>query len=87
VSRIKIADNPEYAGKTPRPLKATCHDGTPFLTVVCAAGHENHVHESQLPPLPEPISMRCAVCRRTIEFDGGEIEAAFQKMRDDGWIE
>lgn len=41
-------DNPAFAGQAPRPLKAACHDGSPFLTIRCDCGTDMHLHESQI---------------------------------------
>lgn len=68
-------------------LKATCHDGTPFLTVECDNDHELHVHESQLPPEPAEVGLRCPTCGEVLVFAPGQIEEAFAQMREEGWLE
>lgn len=83
-----LADNPAYAGKTPRPLVARCHDGSPFVTVTPGCGHPGHIHETQIagaPPDAE-IGLNCATCGTMSVWPPGWFAAAFQQMRDDGWI-
>jgi hypothetical protein len=85
------ADNPAYEGKTPRPLTAACHDGTPFLTIACpACSAQGHIHESQIGgislPLDVEFGFRCPECSVTSIVPAGFFTDAFARMRADGWI-
>jgi hypothetical protein len=85
---LLLLPNPAYAGKKPQILDAVCHDRTPFLTICChACFAAMHVHESQLGPPELEMAMRCARCRKPTIAEPGELQAAFQRMRDEGWIE
>jgi hypothetical protein len=84
----ELRPNPEYVGE-PRPIKAVCHDGSPFLTVVCGCGEPQHFHESQLEQVPghAEIASRCRGCPQLLVFPPGWFQSAFAQMRSDGWIE
>jgi hypothetical protein len=84
----EFAENPAFAGQEPRPLVADCHDGSPFLTVVCGCGYEMHIHETQIAGVPAgaTIATRCHDCGRLLSF-GGELPRAFAEMREAGWFE
>jgi ribosomal protein S27E len=88
VSDWVLAPNPVYAGKTPRILEAACHDRTPFLTIRCSCGNELHVHESQIEAIAAAteIAVRCISCGNPLVFPPGYLAAAFQQLRDEGWI-
>jgi hypothetical protein len=88
VSR-RFVENPAFAGQTPRPLTASCHDRSPFVTIRCTCGADMHLHETQLAPVPTStaIGVRCQSCREPMVFEPGELEGAFARMRADGWIE
>jgi hypothetical protein len=89
VSDWVLEENPAYAGQTPRILKAACHDGTPFITIRCDCGEELHQHESQTKDIPAgtETGTRCFGCRKLLVFPPGFFADAFQRLRDDGWIE
>ena len=80
--------NPAYEGQEPRPLHATCHDGTPFLSVVCRCGAELHLHESQLAAIPSGATVlaRSPTCGHQVDLDSDELRLAFRQMRSEGWI-
>jgi ribosomal protein S27E len=80
--------NPNYAGKTPRPLKVECHDGTPFVTIRCRCGYTLHLHESQTADIPADaeVASRCHSCGEPLVFPAGWFAEAFAQMREDGWI-
>jgi hypothetical protein len=84
-----LFDNPEYAGMEPRPMKAACHDHTPFITLGCPYCKAwNHVHESQFsgaPPDAE-VELRCATCRVRQLTTMAFIAGAFEQLRAEGWI-
>jgi hypothetical protein len=63
-SRFELVPNPAYAGKTPTPLKAECHDGSPFITIQCDCGVQLHQHESSVVAVPvdAEIASRCPSC-------------------------
>lgn len=88
VTGMKLVPNPSYAGKTPRPLLAACHDRTPFLTAQCDCGYQLHLHESQLATLPDHaiIETRCHACGGQLVFPPHFFEDAFQQLRDEGWL-
>jgi hypothetical protein len=56
MSEWRWLENPAYAGRTPQKLTADCHDGSPFITIQCSCGFDNHVHRAyqalQLSALP-----------------------------------
>lgn len=84
---MTLARNPAFEGKTPRPLTATCHDGTPFITIRClTCGADSHVHESQLAPRGVEMAVRCSGCRGFIEYESDELHDGFAQMRADGWL-
>jgi hypothetical protein len=89
MSDWRLVENPAYAGKTPTPMTATCHDGTPFLTVQCACGEPMHLHESQIEPLPPEaeIATHCKGCGVLLSFPPGHFQAAFAQLRAEGWLE
>lgn len=79
--------NPAFAGQTPRPLTAICHDGSPFITIRClTCDGDNHLHETQLAPAGDVMMVRCQGCRGFMEFPSDELRDGFRQMRDDGWI-
>lgn len=82
-------DNPAFAGQAPRPLKAACHDGSPFLTIRCDCGTEMHLHETQVAATPSAarVGTICKGCGRLLRFAPGELAGAFARMRELGWIE
>ena len=86
----RLAENPQYAGRTPTLVTAECHDGSPFLTVSCPrCGGENHLHETQFDGLGVEvlvIGMRCAACLRYTDMPLAFIQTAFAEMREAGWI-
>lgn len=83
-----FVDNPAFAGQAPRPLRAACHDGSPFVTIRCDCGTEMHLHETQLrdDQLVVAIATYCKGCGRLLRFAPGELAGAFAQMRADGWI-
>lgn len=83
-----FAENPAYAGQQPRPLQATCHDRSPFITIRCACGAALHLHETQLAAVPgdSAIATACKACGQPLIFAPGELEQAFAQMRAAGWI-
>lgn len=86
---FELRQNPAFAGRTPRPLEAMCHDRTPFITIVCECGFELHIHESSLAASRQfgaGLATRCHQCRELLTFPPGLLEDAFQEMRDEGWI-
>jgi hypothetical protein len=87
-SRFELVPNPAYAGKTPSPLKAECHDGSPFITIQCDCGVQLHQHESSVVAVPADaeIASRCPSCRKTLVFEPGFFARAFQQLRDQGWV-
>ncbi len=71
-------------------MQAACHDGTPLITVKCRCGRKSHLHESQIDSAKgegATIATRCNACQRLMLFEPGQLEKAFQQMRDEGWIE
>lgn len=90
VTEWVLVENPAYAGMEPRILEASCHDGTPFITIRCSeCGYDFHCHESQTKTAPADaaIAARCFGCKAVLEFPPGYFAEAFQRLRDDGWIE
>jgi hypothetical protein len=82
------ADNPAYAGRTPVPLEADCHDKSPFITIVCGCGGEMHVHETQVARV-EPsqgVLAPCKSCDRPLVFEPGWFAFAFADLRRRGWL-
>jgi hypothetical protein len=56
--------------------KDFCHDGTPFLTVVCSCGSGMHLHKSQLDALPsyvEIVESTCKGCGNPLELSLSEM--------------
>jgi len=45
-------------------LQPMCHDRTDYITMMCQLGHANHLHRSQIEPLPDDaeIGGRCHYC-------------------------
>jgi len=82
-------ENPAYVDRIPEPLTVDCHDGSPFLTVRCFCGFDNHVHESSIIEVPPTagIATRCHGCRDILRFAPGEFHAAFAELRRRGWID
>jgi len=85
----ELVENPAYAGRTPTPQKAVCHDGSPFVSVKCACGYVQHLHETQLAAIPEDaeVGSPCKGCGELHVYPPGFFEYAFQQMRLAGWIE
>ena len=83
-----LVANPSYAGKTPTPMKAVCHDGSPFVTIQCSCGYQLHQHESRVAEIPPDaeIASRCLGCGELLVFPPGFFAEAFKKMRDEGWL-
>lgn len=88
MSDFVLVENPAYAGKKPIPVEAACHDRTPFITVRCSCGYELHLHESQIERVPDhaEIASRCHECGKPLIFPPGFFKAAFQELRDEGWV-
>jgi len=84
-----LVDNPAYSATTPRILRAACHDGSPCVDIRCRCGYVLHQHESrtQAIPVDAEIATRCLACDRPLVFPPGWFHAAFQRLRDEGWIE
>ena len=84
----ELVENPAYAGKTPTPLEAACHDRTPFITVHCECGSDLHLHESQIAGMPADaeVATGCHGCSELLVFPPGYFQGAFQRLRDEGWI-
>jgi hypothetical protein len=84
-----LVPNPNYAGKTPRPLQAVCHDGSPCVDIRCRCGYTLHQHESQTAQIPADaeVASRCLGCGELLVFPAGWFAEAFARMRADGWIE
>jgi len=84
-----LRPNPAYAGKTPRVMKAECHDGSPFVTISCRCGYELHQHESVTSQIPDDvvIASKCLGCGATLTFPPGWFTKAFAELRAEGWIE
>lgn len=90
MSDWQIIDNPEWAGRKPRPLKAECHDGSPFITILCPkCGADGHIHETQIQRVPADaeIAFRCSSCGRASIVPPGFFARGFAEMRAKGWIE
>jgi hypothetical protein len=82
-------ENPDFKGMTPRILEATCHDGSPLLTVRCSFCKElSHLHESQLdvPDFITEVAMRCPSCGLQNIAPIEHFRECFSKMREEGWI-
>lgn len=64
-------------------LTPSCHDGSDHLGYVCAGGHENHLHRTQVEPLPRgvEIAARCQTCGRVMVIVREEVLAAM----DEAW--
>jgi hypothetical protein len=86
----EIVENPAFAGQEPHALgRATCHDGSPFITIACSCGFDMHLHETQIAAVPAGtvIATACKGCGDLLTFAPGQLEDAFAQMRADGWIE
>jgi len=81
-------ENPAYAGKPAQKLTADCHDHSPFITIQCSCGFDNHIHESSIIEVPPDrgIGSRCHGCEDVLTFEPGELHAAFAELRGRGWI-
>lgn len=90
MAKVELVPNRAYAGIKPQKIIAMCHDRTPFVTVRCQCGSEMHIHES-FDPMAIADAMGamayCRSCREPLEFRPGFFKDAFQRMRDDGWID
>jgi hypothetical protein len=87
--RLRFADNPNYAGKTPTPLEPACHDRSHMLDIQCPACHNiDHLHETRLATIPVDaiIGFRCQACGFVNEIEAADIRAGFAEMRRRGWI-
>lgn len=64
-------------------LEPVCHDKTDHLGIVCVMGHQNHIHRSQVEPLPRraEIFTRCKTCGREITLYREDVLAAM----DEAW--
>lgn len=85
-----MIDNPAYLGRTPTPLKAECHDGTPFVTIACShCGFHLHQHESRVEHIPDDaeVTSACPHCGRLLVFPPGFFRDAFRSLREQGWID
>jgi hypothetical protein len=82
-----LVENPAYAGMSPRPMIATCHDGSPFVTIRCRCGSEFHQHESRVAHVPADaeIASRCFGCGELLVFPPGWFAAVFDQLRSEGW--
>jgi hypothetical protein len=87
VAEWQWIDNPTFAGKTPAPLKPDCHDRSPFITLHCTCGFDNHVHETSIVEVPPTaaIGSRCNGCGDVLEFPPGYLHAGFAELRRRGW--
>ena len=84
-----LVHNPEYAGMDPRPMRAACHDGSPFLTILCTCGAAMHLHESQILALPQQVEIEspCHGCGTPLVFPPGALAAGFAELRSLGWVD
>lgn len=85
----KLIDNPDYGGRAPTPLKAACHDGSPFITIKCNhCGEGMHHHETSVAHVPADaeIASRCPTCSRLLVFPPGFFADAFAQLRAEGWV-
>lgn len=87
-TKFELVPNPGYQDRTPTPLKAECHDGSPFITIQCSCGYQMHQHESRVAHIPvdAEIASHCPRCRRLLVFDPGFFSRAFAQLRADGWV-
>ena len=83
-----LVRNPDWAGRAPTPLQASCHDGTPFITIRCDCGEDMHMHESQFAAVPDDaeIVTRCHECDETLVFLPGYFPETFARLRAEGWL-
>jgi len=89
VTRHVLADNPTYAGLTPRPLTPACHDGSHMIDIQCSAcGNIDHLHETALATIPRNaiVGCRCQSCHYVIPLEAKQLRAGFAEMRKRGWI-
>jgi hypothetical protein len=87
--RFELRPNPAFARKAPRYLDAVCHDRTAFVSIQCAAcAGDLHLHESQADQIPPgyELGSRCPHCAHVMVFPPGFFAAAFQQLRDEGWL-
>lgn len=82
-----LMENPSWEGRNPTPMRPACHDGSPFLTILCSCGEAHHQHESRVGHIPDDteIASRCQGCGRTMVFPPGFFKRAFAEMRAAGW--
>lgn len=88
-SRLRLTDNPTYAGLTPRPLGPGCHDGSPMIDIQCTAcGNIDHLHETVLATIPKNaiVGCRCQACHHVSTLKAKQLRAGFAEMRRRGWI-
>jgi hypothetical protein len=82
-----IAPMPAYVRRAPRPLRAICHDGSPFVSIQCACHYQLHLHETQLDAIDaSEIGTYCHQCNELLVFPVAQLRDAFTQMRKDGWI-
>ena len=83
----QLVENPAFEGRAPAPLKPDCHDRSPFITIQCECGFDNHVHESSIVEVPAiaAISTRCNECGEVMEFPPAFLHMAFFELRQRGW--
>lgn len=84
----ELVENPSYAGREPTPMRAACHDGSPFISIRCDCGALGHQHESRTELIPDTVAvaMRCLECGELLEFPPGYFTTAFARLRAEGWI-
>lgn len=88
MSDWKLIPNPEWKDQSPRPLgPATCHDGSPFITVECTCGEHMHMHETQTAAVPDNLGVasRCHGCGEILQFQPGFFTGSFAEFRRQGW--
>lgn len=83
----ELVDNPVFYGRARGLLEPDCHDRSPFVTIQCACGFDNHVHESSIVEVPPDrgIGSRCNGCQGILEFPPGVLHNAFAELRRRGW--
>ena len=85
IAEWNLVPNPSWADVAPEDRKsgrAICHDGTPFLTILCDDKHPNHIHASQLENIPADVLIiitSCKTCGNKMEFPKDWLFKAFEK--------
>ncbi len=78
----ELIDNPSLPSDH-GDLTPACHDGSPFLTILCSCGDAMHIHETQIANLTraDEVHSRCRGCHKPLVLGGDWLLEAFAAVK------